>query len=432
MRALVDAERTIGSGYEIFREHVSAVSAEALSGRTIALDTNALLDLYRRHSMSTENILAALRRIKSQLFLPAQVQREFWLRRDTVLHEVLTANSMQDLSAAERSVKKVVEAAARWVIDADERARLSSLVDDTFQELKHATAGKSSADRAKKALVDPGSDDVLTALTDLFAGRTGEAFAPEAEAQVRAAADGRFRRRQPPGYMDADKPDGGLGDLFVWEQLIERATTDKRPVVLVTNDQKEDWWRLLGKNAPISARFELVEEMRRRAGVEFRTLTLDQFLIALADDPTSELEESAVDDTGVDDDVDLPGASGETWSASEFGALVALLSEWGYSGQAHVALAAAGEADGVLDRAQVLSILGLAPDAKLTAFTRAIRTAQKELVEQGIIRPGLTWGLRAQYDGPGKAKRFAAPPEVARAFADAAAERQGGEPLPSG
>jgi len=415
--------RTIGSGYELFREHLSDASANTLSCRTIALDTNALLDLYRRHSSSTESILAALRRIQAQLFLPAQVQREFWLRRDTVLHEVMNADSRQDLSAAERSVKRVVEAAARWDIDAEERARLSALVDHTFQELKRATAGKSSTQRAQKALVDPGSDDVLTALTEIFAGRTGEAFAPEVEMRLREEADARFGRRQPPGYMDAGKADGGFGDLLVWEQLIARAATDGRPVMLVTNDQKEDWWRLLGKNAPMSARFELVEEMRARAGVEFRTLTLDQFLIALADDPTSELEESAVDDSGVGEDIDQSDGSEETWSASELGALVAQLLEWGYDRQAKVVLAATEAEGGVLERAQVLSILGLALDAKLTGFTRGIRSAQKELVEQGVIRPGLTWALRAQYDGPGKARRFAVPPEVARAFAEAAAER---------
>jgi hypothetical protein len=412
----VVAGRSIGSGYELFGEQLGDASTTPLAGRVIALDTNALLGLYRVHWSSTENILDALRRIQDQLFLPAQVQREFWLNRDRVLREVMTANPVQGLSAAESSVKKLIADSARD-IDPTERAELGRLVDETFTSLRQAIGGRSAASRARRALVDPSSDTVLATLGEVFVGRTGEPFTPDEEERLRQEGLSRFARKQPPGYMDAAKPDGGFGDYFLWEQLVARATAERRPVVLVTNDLKEDWWRLLSKNAPISARFELVDEMRSRAGVEFRTLTLDQLLTALANDPTSELQESSVDDSGVGAaDVDETDSPTETWEPREFEAVVTRLQELGYPRRAEVMRAAARVPTGVLDRSEILSLLEWSLDAKMTGFTRAIRNVQRELVDRGVIRPSLAWALSAEYDGPGKAQRFAVPPEIARAF----------------
>ncbi|MGK5169680.1 PIN domain-containing protein [Geodermatophilus sp. CPCC 205761] len=409
------AVRSIGSGYEVFGEQIGDASTTPLAGRLIALDTNALLGLYRVHWSSTENILAALRKIQDQLFLPAQVQREFWLNRDKVLREVMTANPTQGLATAETSVKKLIAEAARD-IDSTERADLSRLVDETFTSLRQAIGVRSAASRARRALADPSSDAVLAALSEMFAGRTGAPFTLEEDERIRQQGLSRFARRQPPGYMDAAKADGGFGDYFLWEQLVAGAKTSGRPVVLVTNDLKEDWWRLLSKNAPISARFELVDEMRSRAGVDFRTLTLDQLLTALANDPTSELEESAIDDSGVGAaEVGETETPTETWEPHEFAAVVARLRELGYPRRADVMLAAAEVPTGVLDRSEVLSLLGWSLDAKMTGFTRAIRNVQRELADRAVIRPSLTWALSAEYDGPGKAQRFAVPPEIARA-----------------
>ena len=34
-----------------------------------------------------------------------------------------------------------------------------------------------------------------------------------------------------------------LGDYVLWRQLLDEAAKRKLPVLLVTNDQKEDWYR---------------------------------------------------------------------------------------------------------------------------------------------------------------------------------------------
>lgn len=409
---------SLTSGFEHLMESPGDAATVDLADKTIAFDANALLEFYRRHFSSTQNIMLDLKRVASQLFLPAQAQKEFWLNRDGVLQHVRGADSSRDLSDAEKAVKRAIEAAARWDIDSDEQRRLKKLVAETFQEVRKSVGGKSAANRATQALVDPKSDVVIATLDRLFSGRTGLPFGPDHYAALCEEADARFARREPPGYMDAGKPNGGYGDFLLWEQLIERAKIDRRPMVLVTNDKKEDWWRLLEGRTPMNARFELVAEMRLRAGVDFYTLTFEDFLTSLSADPTSGINESAVDDTGINGELEASPDVKDSWNVDELGAVVSRLAELGYHKHAMVILAAAKVPDGVLQRAAVLSILELPADSKLTGFTRAIRNVQRELTDDGVLRTGLSWALVAQYDGPGKAQRFAVPAELATLLAN--------------
>jgi len=392
-------------------------SSVNVAGKTIAFDANVLLGLYRRHLASSQNILRELERIRDRLFLPAQAQHEFWTNRDSVLQALRTANPSRDISEMERAVLRAVEAAARHDIEAGERQRLEGLVKATFREVRDSIAGRSVTKRASDSLADPGSDVILQELDAVFADRTGLPYPPAEYAQRCREADSRFARRQPPGYEDADKPNGGYGDYVLWRQLIDHAKAQGLPVVLVTDDEKQDWWRLFDRRTRINARFELVAEMRAEAGVGFEMLTLDEFLTALSADPGSAIDESAVDDSGAEDAGDDVEDTAEFWTVGEFNAVVARLEKLGYSSHAGVMSSAAEAPEGVLTRAEVLSIMSLDVDAKLTGFTRVIRNVQRELIDQGIVRPSLTWAFWAEYDGPGKAQRFAVPVEVAHAFA---------------
>ncbi|BAZ86876.1 hypothetical protein NIES806_30930 [Dolichospermum compactum NIES-806] len=79
----------------------------------------------------------------------------------------------------------------------------------------------------------------------------------------------RFKYSVPPGYEDAKKkpvPDM-YGDAILWLQLIDYAKSEKKPIIFVTDDDKEDWWLESGGKT-ISPRPELVQEMLTEAGVK--------------------------------------------------------------------------------------------------------------------------------------------------------------------
>ncbi len=85
-------------------------------------------------------------------------------------------------------------------------------------------------------------------------------------------AELRFERHVPPGWEDEGKKDyiKRYGDIILWFQLIDYARTQKKPIIFITDDVKQDWW-LAGEEAqgPIRPRPELVQEMYREAGVLF-------------------------------------------------------------------------------------------------------------------------------------------------------------------
>ena len=65
----------------------------------------------------------------------------------------------------------------------------------------------------------------------------------------------RVMHKIPPGYKDASKDDGGVGDVLIWHSLIQLARDKNTAVVFVTGDEKADWMVRSGGNA-LYPRFE--------------------------------------------------------------------------------------------------------------------------------------------------------------------------------
>jgi hypothetical protein len=65
--------------------------------------------------------------------------------------------------------------------------------------------------------------------------------------------------------------------LVLWYQVLDKAASEKVPVIIVTDDVKEDWWwrhegKIIGPNP------DLVEEIRGKADVGFYMYVSDQFM----------------------------------------------------------------------------------------------------------------------------------------------------------
>ena len=64
--------------------------------------------------------------------------------------------------------------------------------------------------------------------------------------------------------MDERKSEDGdplrkFGDFFLWKELLEHGKEQKRPIIFVTDDKKEDWW-LKVKGRTLGPRPELIAE----------------------------------------------------------------------------------------------------------------------------------------------------------------------------
>jgi len=97
------------------------------------------------------------------------------------------------------------------------------------------------------ASAEGSGDPILAQLEEILAGRVTSSLSPEEWAECVAEANRRIEAQEPPGYMDADKQDrdlseGGAGDYLVWYEATRYAKEQDRDLLIVTRDQKQDWW----------------------------------------------------------------------------------------------------------------------------------------------------------------------------------------------
>ncbi len=98
------------------------------------------------------------------------------------------------------------------------------------------------------------------------------------EAAVREDLSRRQKHKIPPGYKDAGKEDGGIGDLLIWHTILQASKDLERDLLLITGEQKTDWWHRSNSES-LYPRHQLVDEYRRAShGRSFHMVSLSEFL----------------------------------------------------------------------------------------------------------------------------------------------------------
>ena len=276
---------------EAFRQHHKPSAAEQAAlwqAATFALDTNVLLNVYRYADATREDLFRVLGALTSRIWVPFQVAREFYRNRLEVIQEQSDKygeleNTLQKflntlrgsfhrsaflrIADVESHLRPAIESATQLI---QERRKLHPdlLHDDIYLERLAALVGSSLGTEPDSATLDKRHSD----------------------------AQARIDRLVPPGYRDAKKPPPDrYGDVLIWFELLDLAEASNKPVIFVTDDDKEDWWQIV-RGEKLGARPELREEMRKRANVEFHIYTAARFLEAAGKDLDVGIAKSSIDD----------------------------------------------------------------------------------------------------------------------------------------
>jgi PIN like domain len=259
----------------------------------IALDANVLLDLYRMNTDAREDVLGLLGQLEARLWVPHQAALEFHRNRFTVIHDqeqVLRKLQKDVADTAARLTEIVRNVRNHPIID---RKALEGVIQKSFGEIGSYLEGLGMEPILSiKTAMD--SDPVLDAVTKLLADKVGPSYPREQMAKVESEGQQRLKDQRPPGYADAKKEGSqSVGDYVLWRQILDEAAKRKLPVLLVTNDQKEDWYlRLHG--ITIGPRTELILEMLEIAEVPFHAQTLERFLSTASSIIRSTVRETTV------------------------------------------------------------------------------------------------------------------------------------------
>jgi PIN domain-containing protein len=199
----------------------------------IVPDSNILLNLYRYSETTRSELLKLLVSLRERLWLPNQAGLEFYRNRLTVIFKEASKYQVM-LESFSHLLEDLDRTRGHPFVSPELRRDLSSV-----QERLKGEVAQNVRDLEKLQ----GTDPILDQLDGLFSGRVGERLSNDEVAGIPKEGEDRYKRRIPPGFQDEKKPDETkYGDLVLWKQVLKKARSEKRSVILVSDDRKEDWW----------------------------------------------------------------------------------------------------------------------------------------------------------------------------------------------
>jgi hypothetical protein len=258
------------------------------------LDASVLLNLYRYSQATKEELLEILKEISERVWVPNQAALEYHRNRlDVIDQQVAAYESVKKLLDASRGrleneLRSLAGKGRHSSIDADHLLeRLSAVFAEVEDEIDALRQQHPDLTR---------NDPIRDTITNLLEGKIGPPYPPERLADIYKAGKARYETDTPPGYLDSAKGNTRqYGDLVMWFQIIDHANSVGTPIILVTDDRKDDWW-LRFKGQTIGPRPELVNEMLGLADVGFHMYSTDPFMEHAKEHLHRKISEQAIEE----------------------------------------------------------------------------------------------------------------------------------------
>ena len=232
--------------------------------------------------------MSAFDYLNERLWMPNHVAREFMKNRCNIIFEA--CKQYDDLhKEAEKFMNSCKESLHLEPDDKD------------FHEVQKKLNDWLDSSKGKNIIVnDPESDSILEKLLSLFEGKVGIAFSEEELSSTVKEGRERYSNGTPPGYMDSKKQKGdnsnnSFGDYIVWKQILNYAKSEKKDVVLVTNDQKEDWWNIV-HGRTLGPRIELRKEFFDETNQRFHMYSMKSFISRFESGNNNQIDKNTIDE----------------------------------------------------------------------------------------------------------------------------------------
>ncbi len=250
--------------YSLSKDEITAL----WEGCIFAFDANVLLNLYRYSLDTSDNLISILKNFSDRIWMPHQFALEYQRNRMVVIEgqRVKYMGSIKNILGELEVVEELL-------------GNYYGKMPFDIKKIKN--------DLLKSQEEYPGctSEDKMREEIDaLFENKVGSPFDEKRMLAVIDEGKERYQKEMPPGYCDAlekDKNDPTktrkYGDLIGWLQMIEKAKTEKKPLVFITSERKEDWWQIV-KGKTVGPRHELLKEFQKETGEAFHMYDMKRFL----------------------------------------------------------------------------------------------------------------------------------------------------------
>ena len=139
-------------------------------------------------------------------------------------------------------------------------------------------------------------DEILDSLLILFNGRVGIPLTEDEISDIKEEGKKRYESKVPPGFCDNNKSESEkYSDLIIWKEIINYSKSNKKNIIFITDDKKEDWFYTV-KGETIGPRLELSIEFEKETECSFYLYTMDQFLELSKEVSKPALRQSVIDE----------------------------------------------------------------------------------------------------------------------------------------
>ncbi|TKJ70431.1 hypothetical protein PspCFBP13508_17915 [Pseudomonas sp. CFBP13508] len=282
-------------------------------------DTNVLTSVYKRSDEARDALYKVIASLGDRLWIPYQVIYELLDNRASIAHAQAGL-----YTAAVGSLTSVLDN----FDSATKHPFLPESLHKEFVEVSNKVIAELEAKRDfhESRLT---ADDVKSSLSEMLMGKVGARYSEEQLRAVVKDGEVRYANRIPPGFEDVGKHKGSTvfsdvckryGDLIIWKQVIEKAKAVNKPVILVTGEQKDDWWDRQGGKT-IGPLPRLIEEFSEETGQDFFLYSHHQFLDfantyleqTTSPEVIDEVREAALDDAA-EWKITFDNSSKHTWA----------------------------------------------------------------------------------------------------------------------
>ena len=407
-------------GFEGYRVVADTEVDDALRSALVAVDANVLLNLYRYNAQTTDDLLAIFEKLGTRLVVPNQAVREFHRNRLAAIGN--PDGAAQDVrTALHKNLRSTNDALSRWAkqvaLADDDLGPLFADITGVFERLVNAV-GEAEPNRVQ-ADTPAAKDRVLNRLAALLEGKVLPRPSDDEWTKLVAEGKRRVEDQQPPGYLDADKdehPEGPAGDFLVYWQSCEEAKKRQLDLVIITGDEKEDWW-WRHRSVVIGPRHEMTKEFYDFSGGRKLLLLRPQDLLLRSAALDVQINPASLEDAGRErDDLDPVGI----WTAE---AVTELLRRLDMEGQVQSdVIREAAALGGTISREIVYELCGYNDERMLRGFTRPAARITAELQAEGLLAEPVTPVLKPMYPDGVRASGFRIPTEVVAILRGAASE----------
>lgn len=271
-----------------YLEFDDSEKAKLWENAIFVFDTNVFLNLYRYTKKTRDQLLLAFEQLKDRIWMPYHVAQEFMKNRYEVIWDT------------NEGYNQLKSKADLFVNECSKILKIGN-AEPELSELSEFITRWIESNREKNLAVNsPSNDEILIRLLCVFDGKVGTPFDDKTIEEIQTEGKERYSKQIPPGYKDAakhknDTDNNAYGDLIVWKEILNFATQNKKDIIFITHDQKEDWWNIVhGKT--IGPRIELRSEFNSVTSQKFHMYNMINFIAQF-----NGLEKIKVDSAAIDE-----------------------------------------------------------------------------------------------------------------------------------